>query len=78
MFLYSYKICYSSIIYTLVNEILGYIQNIIVLDIVEIYHNWLSVSQSYDLRALTEKKQQKGEKGDKNFSTTKAWFIAKH
>lgn len=34
-----HKICYSSIIYTLVSEILGYIQNIIVLDIVEIYHN---------------------------------------
>lgn len=63
MFLYSHKICYSSVIYTIVNEILGYIQNIIVLDIVEIYCNCLSVSQSYDLRALTEEIAAERRKG---------------
>jgi len=62
MFLYSPKICYSSIIYTLVNEILGYIQNIIVIDIVKIHRNWLSVSHRWS-KSLNRKKAAEGRKG---------------
>lgn len=44
-FFYSTKISQSDIIYDLVKEILGYMQNNIVLDIVQIYCNRLCLGE---------------------------------